>query len=80
MAKGLDYAFKPHPGIHAIQAYGAEWAGRYVSSLPANDTNGKNLLRAERDELLAAGIRIILFVEEGAEAMKGGRARRRRAR
>ena len=74
MAKGLDFAFKPHPGIHAIKTYGAEWAGRYVSSLPANDTNGKNLLRAERDELLAAGIRIILFVEEGAQSMKGGRA------
>jgi hypothetical protein len=73
MAKGLDYAFKPHPGTHAIKTYGAEWVGRYISSLPVNDTNGKNLLKAERDELLTAGIRIILFVEEGAEAMKGGR-------
>lgn len=74
MAKGLDYAFKPHPGIAALKAYGAEWAGRYVSSLPVNDTNGKNLIPSECKELLAAGIRIILFVEEGAEAMKGGRA------
>jgi hypothetical protein len=74
MTKGLDYAFKPHPSINAVKAYGAEWVGRYVSSLPANDTNGKNLLPAEHDQLTAAGIRIILFVEEGAEAMKGGRA------
>jgi hypothetical protein len=74
MTKGLDYAFKPHPSVHAIKAAGAEWAGRYISSLPANDTNGKNLLKAERDELLAAGLKIILFVEEGAESMKGGHA------
>jgi hypothetical protein len=74
MTKGLDYAFKPHPSVHAIKAYGAEWVGRYVSSLPANDANGKNLLPAEHDELTAAGLRIVLFVEEGAQAMKGGRA------
>jgi Domain of unknown function (DUF1906) len=73
MAKGLDFAFKPHPSTHAIKTYGAEWVGRYISSLPVNDTNGKNLLKAERDELLAAGIRIILFVEESAQSMKGGR-------
>ena len=57
MAKGLDYAFYPHPGVHAIKAYGAEWVGRYVSSLAVNDTNGKNLIRSERDALLDAGRR-----------------------
>ena len=74
MAKGLDYAFSPHPSIAAIKTYGAEWVGRYVSSYPPNDTNGKNLIRSERNTLLDAGIHIILFVEEGANAMKGGRA------
>jgi Rv2525c-like, glycoside hydrolase-like domain len=74
VAKGLDYAFYPHPSVHAIQSYGAEWVGRYVSASPANDTNGKNLLPAEKAELTAHGLKIILFVEEGAADMKGGRA------
>ena len=74
MAKGLDYAFKPHPSIAAIKSYGAGWVGRYVSSYAPNDTNGKNLVPPEKSDLLGAGIRIILFVEEGASAMRGGRA------
>ncbi len=74
MSKGLDYAFKPHPAPAAIKAAGATWVGRYISSLLANDGNGKNLLPAEKNHLLAAGIEIVLFVEEGAQRMLGGHA------
>jgi hypothetical protein len=72
--KGLDYAFGTHPSIAAIKGAGATWVGRYVSSNPANDTNGKNLVPAEKSALLAAGVQIILFVEEGASRMLGGHA------
>ena len=74
MAKGLDFAFSPHPSVAAIKSYGAAWVGRYVSMMPVNDTNGKNLTPAECNDLKAAGIHIILFVEEGAQAMQGGHA------
>jgi glycoside hydrolase-like protein len=72
--KGLDYAFGTHPSVAAIKAAGASWVGRYVSTNPANDGNGKNLIPSEKASLLAGGISIILFAEEGASRMLGGRA------
>ena len=56
MAKGIDYAFYPHPSIAAIKAEGAAFVCRYVSAYAPADTQGKNLLAAEKDALLAAGL------------------------
>ena len=70
--RGIDYAFSPHPSPGAMKAAGIHWVGRYVSPLPVNDTNGKNLIASEKTALLAAGIEIILFAEQGAGRMLGG--------
>jgi Domain of unknown function (DUF1906) len=72
MIKGIDYAFNPHPSAAAIKAAGFQYVGRYVSSMAINDTNGKNLIESEKAALHAAGIKIILFAEEGAARMLGG--------
>jgi hypothetical protein len=72
IARGIDYAFLPHPPVDAIKSAGFHFVGRYVSSLSDNDRNGKNLLPAEKDALLASGRKIVLFAEEGAQRMLGG--------
>jgi len=69
---GVDYAFSPHPPVAALKAAGAGFVCRYISSFGPNDTNGKNLLRPERDALLAAGVNVVVVAEEGAGRMKGG--------
>jgi Domain of unknown function (DUF1906) len=76
---GADYAFAPSPGfwasprwIAALKGAGVKFVVRYISSDPANDVNGKNLLPGECDALLAAGIKVCVVVEEGAGWMLGG--------
>ena len=70
--RGIDYAFSPHPSPQAMKAAGIHWVGRYVSPLPVNDTNGKNLVPAECKALLAAGLDILLFAEQSAGRILGG--------
>ena len=75
MARGIDYAFSPHPSVGAMQGAGIHFVGRYVSQLAINDQNGKNLLPAERRGLADGRIAIILFAEPGdPEWMRGGHA------
>ena len=75
MAKGIDYAFYPHPSISAIKAEGATFVCRYVSSYAPNDGNGKNLIPAEKNALLAAGLSIVIVAEEASGSrMLDGRA------
>lgn len=69
---GIDYAFSPHPSVSAIKASGAGFVCRYISSFAPNDSNGKNLLPAECKTLLAAGLKVVVVVEEGADRMKAG--------
>ena len=69
---GIDYAFLPHPTIGQIRGAGKHFVGRYVSSMAANDVNGKNLTRSEFNALNNAKMPFILFVEEGAQSMLGG--------
>jgi hypothetical protein len=71
---GIDYAFSPHPSISAIQAGGFHYVARYISRLPMNDHNGKNLLVGELGALLDNGIRVVVVAEEGASRMLGGRS------
>lgn len=70
-----DYAFLPHPSIGALRAASIKHVGRYVSSNPANDSNGKNLIPSEFKALRLAGIGVVLFAEEGAQDMLGGHSR-----
>ena len=72
MSKGLDYAFYPHPSVAAIKAEGAVFVCRYTSAYAPSDAQGKNLLAAEKDALLAAGISIVIVAEEDAGRMLGG--------
>jgi len=69
---GTDYAFSPHPPVGALKAAGVQFVCRYISSFAPNDTNGKNLLPGEAKTLLAAGLKIVVVVEEGASRMKAG--------
>jgi len=74
MARGIDYAFSPHPSAAAVRAAGHAFVGRYVSPIAANDINGKNLLAAELKTLRAAGLSVILFAEQYAGRMREGAA------
>ena len=74
MAKGIDFAFYPHPGITAIKADGDVFVCRYTSARLENDANGKNLTPSEKEALLAAGLSIVIVAEEGASRMLGGYA------
>lgn len=71
---GIDYAFSPHPPIGTMKAANVGFVCRYISQLPVNDTNGKNLIPSECAALLAAGLRVVVVVEEGAAMMLGGSA------
>lgn len=69
----VDYAFSPHPSTSSLKAAGIHYVGRYISSDPANDANGKNLTPAESHALRAAGIGVVLFAEEdSATRILGG--------
>jgi len=70
--KGIDYAFNPHPAIASIKAGGFGFVCRYMSPLPVNDANGKNLLPAECAALLAAGLGVVDVEESDAARMQGG--------
>src|SRR5262245_26357343 len=69
--KGCDYAFD-HPLISALKPAGMQFAGRYTSPNPANNTNGKNLTGLELKALLAAGLHVALFFESTAGRMLAG--------
>jgi hypothetical protein len=56
----------------SLRSAGVKFVGRYISSLAINDTNGKNLIPEEKTRILAAGISIIIYCEEGTTIMKGG--------
>lgn len=72
MSKGIDYAFSPHPSIAALKSAGVTFVCRYISSFAPNDSNGKNLSAAEARALHAAGIALVVVVEEGASRMLAG--------
>lgn len=72
MSLVVDYAFGAHPPVSVLKDHHVVAVGRYVSSLPANDGNGKNLIPSEKNALHAGGIGIVLFAEEGAQRMLGG--------
>jgi hypothetical protein len=74
MANGLDYAFAPHPRTAAIKGAGASFVCRYLSAIPANDHNGKNLLASEKEALLAEKISIVLVAEGAGSRMLAGKA------
>lgn len=69
----VDYAFG-HPSFSSLTATKIRHVGRYVSENPVNDGNGKNLVPAEKARLRELGIGFVLFAEEGATDMLGGRA------
>jgi hypothetical protein len=71
---GLDYSFEPHPSPLAIRNSGARFVVRYISPIPVNDTNGKNLLKAELDALGASSISVVLVFETTASRMLDGEA------
>ncbi len=71
---GLDYAFYPHPGISQLKAAGVKFVCRYLSPVPANDANGKNLIPSEAAALKAAGLAIVVVFETYAGRMREGRA------
>ncbi|OLT37860.1 hypothetical protein BJF79_28835 [Actinomadura sp. CNU-125] len=66
---GVDYAWG-RPGVAALKSAGANFACRYLS----HDKTGKNLTRAEADELSAAGIRLVVVWETSAARALDGRA------
>lgn len=72
MSVGVDYAFNPHPSISAMKGAGVRFVCRYISTLPTNDANGKNLIPSECKALLGAGFKIVMVVEEGESMMLGG--------
>jgi hypothetical protein len=72
LSAGVDYAFNPHPSVSALKGAGVQFVARYISTSPANDTNGKNLMPAECKSLLGAGLKVCVVVEEGASFMLGG--------
>lgn len=76
MSKGVDFAFRSNillPNVTSLKGQGVAFVGRYVSTAAINDSNGKNLLLAERNRYIGAGLSIILYAEEGAPGfMLGG--------
>lgn len=69
MTFGVDYAWG-RPGVAALKAAGVRFACRYLS----HDSTGKNLDRAEADELSAAGIDIVVVWESTASRALDGHA------
>jgi hypothetical protein len=65
---GVDYPWS-HPGGAALQAAGIEFACRYLS----HDT-GKNLSRAEADDLAAHGVWCVVVWESTANRALSGRS------
>lgn len=74
MSNVVDYAFNPHPSNGALHGAHVVAVGRYVSESTINDHNGKNLVPSENDSLKKDGIAVVLFAEEGAQDMLGGKS------
>jgi len=72
--RGIDYADFPHPPPAAIKAAGYGFVMRYTSPSAGNDVNGKNLQPPELHALLAAGLKVGLVFEFGAQQMLAGHA------
>ncbi|WP_019629813.1 glycoside hydrolase domain-containing protein [Actinomadura atramentaria] len=66
---GVDYAWG-RPGVKALEKAGVAFACRYLS----HDTSGKNLTRAEAEQLSAAGIWVVVVWESAADRALSGRA------
>ncbi|MFE9103055.1 glycoside hydrolase domain-containing protein [Actinomadura geliboluensis] len=66
---GVDYAWG-RPGTAALKRAGAKFACRYLS----HDTSGKNLTRAEADDLSGAGIWLVVVWETSAKRALDGRS------
>ena len=67
MTQGVDYAWG-RPGVTALEHAGEHFAVRYLS----HDATGKNLTRAEAEELSKAGIALVCVWETSAnEALNG---------
>ncbi|MFD0690434.1 glycoside hydrolase domain-containing protein [Actinomadura fibrosa] len=66
---GVDYAWG-RPGPAALKKAGAKFACRYLS----HDTTGKNLTRAEADQLSGAGIWLVVVWETTANRALSGRS------
>jgi hypothetical protein len=66
---GVDYAWG-RPGAAALKRAGAKFACRYLS----HDTTGKNLTRAEADDLSDAGIWLVVVWESTARRPLAGRS------
>ncbi|TYB43010.1 glycoside hydrolase domain-containing protein [Actinomadura chibensis] len=66
---GVDYAWG-RPGASALKRAGVKFACRYLS----HDTSGKNLTRAEADDLSAAGIWLVVVWESAAKRPLDGRS------
>lgn len=71
--KGIDYGFSPHPTITAIKDAGVTFVMRYISDITQNDSNGKNLIPAEKKNLLGAGLALGVVYETFAGRMKAGK-------
>jgi hypothetical protein len=73
MTTGVDFAFNPHPTIAQLRTLGARFVGRYLAAeAPLGGSNGKIISVAEKDEILAAGLSLVMFHEWDATAMLGG--------
>ena len=69
--KGIDYAYGNGLTVDQIKAAGASFTCRYLSWLP----NGKVINKAEVDNLIAAGIAVVLNWEStGTDAVQGYQA------
>jgi len=68
--KGLDYSWGRPTPLSGLQPLGITFVSRYLAPLP----NGKVILAAERDQLLAAGVNIMLNWENTAGDQSRGAA------
>ncbi|MBC6458818.1 glycoside hydrolase domain-containing protein [Actinomadura sp. HBU206391] len=66
---GIDYSWG-RPGTAALKKAGAKFVCRYLS----DDPSGKNLTRAEADELSAAGIWVVVVWESAKDRALAGRS------
>lgn len=70
LAKGLDYAWAPHPDETKLKGLGYSFVSRYLSWLP----NGKVITPAERAKLHQNGVSIALNWEYDTDDAQGGAA------
>jgi len=70
MAFGIDYSYGSGLTAAQMKAAGVTFVCRYLSYQP----NGKNISRAEFDNLVSAGLKVVLVWEQTGHDGKGGRA------